>query len=95
MTWKIAQAKQSLSRVIRAAADEPQVIFNRNRPVAAVLSGEAFEDFEAWRQEKARQRPLPELFAELRALCMEEDYTLPVVDRRDRANPFADDLEPA
>lgn len=39
MTWKSAQAKQNLSRLIRAASSEPQQIYNRNRLVAAVISG--------------------------------------------------------
>ncbi|MEM7587598.1 MAG: type II toxin-antitoxin system prevent-host-death family antitoxin [Acidobacteriota bacterium] len=90
MTWKIAQAKQHLSQLIREAAQEPQLIYNRNRPVAAVIGGETLELFETWRKEQQARRPLSEVFSELRALCQEEDYELPEVDRRDRANPFAD-----
>lgn len=89
MTWKIAQAKQNFSQVIRAAAREPQYIYNRNRPVAAVIGGESFELFEAWRRREARRRPLSEAFAELRALCEEEGYEFPEIVRRDRPNPFA------
>jgi len=89
MTWKIAQAKQNLSRVIRAAATEPQQIFNRDRLVAAVISGETLAHFEAWRRERQRSMPLTEAFAELRALCAEEDYEFPEVLRQDRPNPLA------
>ncbi|MEE8525098.1 MAG: type II toxin-antitoxin system prevent-host-death family antitoxin [Thermoanaerobaculia bacterium] len=90
MTWKIAQAKQNFSQVIRAAAEAPQFIHNRSQPVAAVISGETFALFEAWLREQKRRRPLSEAFSELRALCAEEDYAFPEVIRRDRRNPFAD-----
>ncbi len=90
MTWKIAQAKQNLSRLIRAATSEPQQIYNRDRLVAAVISGETLARFEAWQQEQASHRPLSEAFAELRALCIEQDYEFPEVPRADRPNSFAD-----
>ena len=93
MTWKIAQAKQNLSQVIRAASAEPQHIYNRNRLVAAVISGETLARFEAWRQEQERRRPLAEALAELRALCEEEDYEVPEIVREDRPNPFVDRSE--
>lgn len=89
MDWKIAHAKQNLSRLIREAAKEPQIIYNRNLPVAAVIDRETFSHFEAWRREQERQRPLAEAFAELRSLCAEEGYEFPEIERRDRENPFA------
>lgn len=93
MTWKIAQAKQNFSRLIRAAAEEPQYIYNRSRPVAAVVSGETFELFETWRREQQRRPSLAEAFAELRAICAEEDCEFLEVPRRDRPNPFAGDTD--
>ncbi|MCP4593197.1 MAG: prevent-host-death protein [bacterium] len=92
MDWKIAQAKQRLSEVIRAAGEEPQRIFNRDRLVAALVDGETFEEFDAWRRRQER-RSIGDDFAELRALCAAEDYELPVVEREDRANPFAEALD--
>ena len=41
--WSIATAKQDLSRVLKAAQLEPQVIANRGRPVAAVIAYESLE----------------------------------------------------
>lgn len=87
MTWKSAQAKQNLSRLIRAASSEPQQIYNRNRLVAAVISGETLARFEAWQREQVSHRPLSEAFAELRALCAEKDYEFPEVRRADRPSP--------
>ncbi len=89
MTWKIAQAKQNLSQVIRAAAKEPQYIFNRNQPVAAVIGSETLALFEVWRREQEQRQPLSESFSELRALCTEEEYEFPEITRENRSNPFA------
>ncbi len=90
MTWKISQAKQNFSQMIRAAAKEPQYIHNRKQPVAAVISSETFALFETWLREQQSRRPLSVAFAELRDLCAEEDYELPEIVRQDRRNPFAE-----
>jgi len=89
MNWNVAQAKQRLAELIRAAAAEPQRIFNRSRMVAAVVGAEAFEEFLAWKDQR-HDRSIGEDLAELRALCAAEGYELPVVERRDRPNSFAE-----
>lgn len=91
MTWKISQAKQNFSQMIRAAAKAPQYIHNRNQPVAAVIGGDVYALFETWLREQQSRRPLSAAFSELRALCAEEDYELPESIRQDRRNPFAED----
>jgi prevent-host-death family protein len=90
MNWKIAEAKQRFSEVVKAAEGEPQLIYNRDRLVAAVVEPEAFRDFLDWRQETEKPT-LADSFAELRRICAEEDYTLEIPPREDRPNPFADD----
>ena len=93
MQWKVADAKQKLSEVIRRASDSPQWIFSRDRPVAVLVSPEAFEELS---ELKSKQRgALGEAFAELRKICDEEDYVLEVPVRRDRANFFAESLDGA
>ena len=84
--WKIAEAKQRLSEVLRAAEDEPQEILNRDRLVAAVVDAETFRAFDTWR--RGKRRPLAAAFAELRKICSEDRYRLPVRRRRDRKNPL-------
>ena len=92
--WKIAEAKQRLSEVIRAAEEEPQLIFNRDRLVAAVVQPNELEEFLAWRREVGRQS-LFERFAELRQICDEESYSFDAAPRVDRPNPFADARAPS
>lgn len=96
MEWNVAQAKQRLSEVLRAAAAEPQRIYNRRKLVATVVDGETFEEFWRWKQQDERRTSIGDEFAELRAICAEEGgWELPVPERRDRPNPFAEALEDA
>ena len=87
MEWKVARAKQNLSKVIQAAAEEPQKIFNRDRLVAVVVDGPTFEKLERSR------RSVGDEFADFRALCAEEDYELPESPRVDRPNAFVEILD--
>lgn len=92
MPWSIAEAKQKFSEVLRAAATAPQLICNRGRLVAVVVNVETFHAFQAWYEQKSKTT-LAEAFAELRALCAAEEYTLAVPLRHDRGNPFAEALD--
>lgn len=91
-SWGIAEAKQRFSEVVRAAEEEPQMVYNRKRRAAAVVGGETLDAFLAWR-EKHAGRSLAGAFAELRRLAAAEGekVVLEVPPRRDRPNPFADD----
>jgi prevent-host-death family protein len=83
VAWSVAEAKQRLSEVLRNAATEPQTIKNRSRPVAVVVSADAFEEFEAWRASRSA-RSVGAAFAELRGLAGESGYRLPLPPRKDR-----------
>lgn len=93
MVWKVAEAKQNLSKLLRAAAEEPQRIYRRDRLVAAVVDSATFAEFESWRREQERMKSPSEVFADLRRICAEEDFEFPEVPRADRVNPFAEDAE--
>jgi len=47
MSISIAQTRQQLSALIAAAQQEPQVITNRNTPVAVLVSADYFERSQA------------------------------------------------
>jgi hypothetical protein len=85
----VAEARESFSELLREAAKRPQLIFSRDRPVAAVVNPEIFEEFQSW-QESRQGRTIGQAFAELRRLCAEERYTLELPEREDRPNVFAD-----
>lgn len=87
--WHIGEAKQRFSEMIRDAAEEPQLIYNRDRLVAAVVSVSSSDDVSRL-SSGARGRSISEQFAELRAIATEEGYSLIVPPRRDRKNAFAE-----
>lgn len=98
MSWNIAEAKQRFSEVVRRAAEEPQVIYNRGRPVAAVIGTETLASLEACRKQ-ARPRTLAEEMAELRRIAAEEnyepDFCCPRVDRPNAFVAMLDEIEEA
>ena len=89
--WTIATTRQQFSELVRVAADEPQVVTNRNQPVAVVIGAELYEEFQRWQQ--GRRRTLFEACQELRQICHDEGYELPLAARGNRANPFPAALE--
>ena len=88
MTWNIASAKQQFSEVARLTAEEPQAIYNRDKPVAVIISAQDFEDFQRWRAE--RDRPsLAQQFDEIRALLAAEGLDgIELPPRTTRPNPM-------
>jgi antitoxin (DNA-binding transcriptional repressor) of toxin-antitoxin stability system len=92
MDWKIAEAKQRFSELVKAAGDEPQWIYNRDKLVAAVVPPENLREFLDWRRRKQTET-LGDAFAKLRLLCDEEEYALEIPPRRERPNPFPDVLD--
>src|SRR5947209_7692597 len=74
VSWNIAEAKQRLSEVIRAAGKEPQIITNRDTPVAAVVSAAELEAYIELRDK--HQRTLSDAIDALTKVAAEESYTL-------------------
>lgn len=91
-SWKVGEAKQRFSELLRAATREPQGVFNRDRLVAVVIDADTHEAFQAWRA-KQREGSLAEAFRQLRQLLLEERYTLKLPRRRDRLNRFTSVLD--
>jgi len=92
MDWKIAEAKQKFSELVKAAENEPQCIYNRDKLVAAMIPAETLKEFWDWRHQK-KERTLAEAFEELRRIAEEEDYTLEIPPRQERPNPLPDALD--
>ena len=92
MPWNIASAKQQFSEVVRLTAEEPQAIYNRDKPVAVMMSAEEFEEFRKWREQQ-RRPTLTDLFAEIRAALIAEgaEDGIEIPPRTDRYNPLVDD----
>jgi hypothetical protein len=74
------------SKIVMA---EPQLIYDQNQLVAAVVKADMFQAFLAW-QQQSQKASLASAFAELRELCAEENYVLEAPPRQDGSNPFAE-----
>jgi prevent-host-death family protein len=70
-TWKISEAKARLSELVHACGEEPQVLYNRGKPVAAVIGIQHFESFQQMRA-KAEQPSMAALLDELATINTEE-----------------------
>lgn len=96
MNWNIAQAKQHFSDVVKQAATEPQIIYNRNTPVAALITTEELAEY---RSLKAASTPakksLLDYFSEMRQMLIDagEENGLEIPPRVDRLNAFVEMLE--
>src|SRR5258706_14771766 len=87
MNWKLAEAKQQFSEVVRLAANEPQVIRNRDRPVAVLVAAEGFSEYLDWK--KARSGGIGRAFDDLAQICREDGVAYEPPPRVDRPNPLA------
>lgn len=95
MTWNIAQAKQQFSEVVRLSVQEPQAIYNREKPVAVLVNAVEYASFQQWRTAQ-REPSLSAQFAELRAALQQagfEELPLPNRSAVQRPNAFVQMLE--
>lgn len=84
--WNVAGAKAELSRLLREAQREPQVIENRGRPVAVVLG---VDDYQALTERGAAVERWQRLLDTSAAIRAAGGATLVVPPRRPRRSPFA------
>ncbi len=83
--WSIATAKAEFSRLVADARTRPQVIENRGRPVAVVVSNEEYERLASGQEVSDRWHAFLESSAKLRA---QGGVTLDVPRRRPRRSPL-------
>lgn len=91
MHWKIEEAQQRFLELIDAVVSEPQLIYEQDRIVAAIVEAKMFQEFLSWYRQQ-RKSSLGDAFTELRQLCAEEDYIFDLPPRSDRPNDFAENL---
>lgn len=86
--WQVGEAKQQFSELLRRSERQPQLIYRRNRLVAAVV---AMDETKA----AALNEPvtLADRFDEIREVFRQEKAHLRVPPRRDRKNDFASVLD--
>ena len=88
--WKVGEAKQRFSEVLRRSADQPQRIYRRETLVGAVIGAELFEELARCLRERQRQS-LGDRIDEVREICAQEGYALDVGTRLDRESWITDE----
>lgn len=83
--WNIAAAKAGLSRLVRQTSRGPQIIENRGKPVAVVVSADEHQRVTRAEAVSARWQAVLDLSAEIRA---DGGATLRIGPRRARPSPF-------
>ncbi len=86
--WNVGEAKQQFSEVLRRSARRPQLIYRRNRLIAAVVAMD-----ETGATTLNEQATLADQFDEIREIFRQEKTQLRVPRRRDRKNDFVSVLE--
>lgn len=81
MSWNVEDAQQQFAEVIQAADQAPQLIYQDNFLVAAVIRADLLQAFLAWQQQ---QPSIASAFSDLRQICLEEGYTFETPPRQDR-----------
>lgn len=86
--WNVGDAKQQFSELLRRSERQPQLIYRRNRLVAAVI---AMDETKA----SAMSEPvtLADRFDEIRQVFREEKVRLQTPRRRARRNDFVSVLD--
>ena len=74
--WKVGEAKQRFSEVLRRSENEPQLIYRRNHLIAAIV---AVDETKA--AAVVRRPTIGDRFQEARELFRRESYRLPEVRR--------------
>lgn len=74
-TWQVGEAKAEFSKVLQSATKQPQIIKNREEPVAAIIS---MTDYKLLLQEKKKWQSF---VAFSRQLAASDDLTIPLPPR--------------
>lgn len=87
MDWTVTTAREHFAQLLDAAQQSPQLIYRHGQLLGAVVGTQDVARATA----PASEPPLSVAFAELRALLDGEAAPWEPSERRDRANPFAED----
>lgn len=86
--WNVGAAKQQFSEVLRRSESEPQLIYRRNRLIAAVIAMD-----ESKVDASAGRVTIGDRFQEARELLHDQKYRLPQTGRRSRRNDMVRTLD--
>lgn len=87
--WNVSEAKAKLSEVLSQAAQEPQVIENRGKEVAVILSIEEYKELKSHRDLATPEKRLTEFLRFTEQLREDGGAEIKLPKRERRPSPFA------
>lgn len=91
MKWSVAEAKARLSELLNETPKAPQVIENRGREVAVVLSMDEYQRLQRYKAQTEPQVRMNEFLAFSARLREEGGAALALSPRVTRLSPFLDE----
>ncbi len=82
-TWNLKEAKSHFFDIVKLCGTEPQIIYDRNAPLAVIVDIGMFSQLTASRQTK-RRPTVRQLLAELRHIQQTEPVEIELPPRADR-----------
>jgi len=83
--WKTIDAQANFPALVAACIQEPQLLYEHDRPIAAVIDIKLFEKLISKKVPTIR-----ELLDQLAIIQAEDPIELDEIERSDRPNPFFD-----
>ncbi|MDZ7289588.1 MAG: type II toxin-antitoxin system Phd/YefM family antitoxin [candidate division KSB1 bacterium] len=91
-TWTVTDVKDRFAEIIRASLQEPQIVYEQNKPVSVVVDVNFFNQLMDLRARQARPT-IAELLDELREIHQSEPVEIEVPTRQDRPNAMLEIAE--
>ncbi len=91
-TWTVTDVKDCFAEIIRASLQEPQVVYEQNKPVSVVVDVNFFNQLMNLRARQARPT-IAELLDELREIHKSEPVEIKAPTRQDRPNTMLEIAE--
>ncbi len=84
-TWTVSDVKDRFAEIVRACLQEPQFVYDQNKPVSVVVNVNFFNQLMNLRARQARPT-IAELLDELREIHKSEPVEIEAPTRQDRSN---------
>ena len=86
MKWNVATARDKWDDLLKKSREEPQLIYDDEELVAAVIAAASYHDLSKWSREA--KGSLGRDLASIREMFREESYELEIPPRKNRQSSF-------
>lgn len=91
-TWTLTDAKSRIAEIFRSCVQEPQIVYDQNKPVGVVVDVKLFADLMRLRTRPYRPT-IAELFEKLDEIHKFEEVEIEAPIRHDRPNELIESAD--